>query len=175
MGANQKAVCAVALLSRFRMCVGCTRTLCGTISASLQPPLRYVSGGAQVPQFPVHGAATLPLLELDRPQVMPSTVFAYRSGVLHPPADGSRFIADAKAFHQVNLCVHGRPALQFTDDRGKQHYDGGSTVRAARKRRGLLNAIFCDVFEMENTSIKRLITYLAERKDRASGSNDSGA
>lgn len=48
------------------------------------------------------------------------------------------------------------------------------TVRAARKGGGLLNAMFCDVFEMENTRIKRLITYLAELKDQASGSNDSG-
>lgn len=43
------------------------------------------------------------------------------------------------------------------------------TVRAARKDGGLLNAMFCDVFEMENTRIKRLITYLAELKDQASG------
>lgn len=49
------------------------------------------------------------------------------------------------------------------------------TVRSARKDGGLLNAMFCDVFEMENTQIKRLITYLAELKDQASGSNDSGA
>lgn len=48
------------------------------------------------------------------------------------------------------------------------------TVRSARKDGGLLNAMFCDVFEMENTQIKRLITYLAELTDQASGSNDSG-
>lgn len=47
------------------------------------------------------------------------------------------------------------------------------TVRAARKDGGLLNAMFCDVFEMENTRIKRLITYLAELEDQASGSNAS--
>ncbi|SCX84972.1 nuclear transport factor 2 family protein [Nitrosospira sp. Nsp13] len=45
------------------------------------------------------------------------------------------------------------------------------TVRAARKDGGLLNAMFCDVFEMENTRIKRLITYLVELKDQASDSN----
>ena len=47
------------------------------------------------------------------------------------------------------------------------------TVRAARKDGGLLNAMFCDVFEMENTRIKRLITYLTEFEDQASGSNAS--
>lgn len=35
-------------------------------------------------------------------------------------------------------------------------------VRAQRKGGGLLNAVFCDVFVMENTKIKRLTTYLTE-------------
>lgn len=47
------------------------------------------------------------------------------------------------------------------------------TVRSTRKDGGLLNAMFCDVFEMENTRIKRLITYLVELEDQASGSNAS--
>jgi ketosteroid isomerase-like protein len=34
------------------------------------------------------------------------------------------------------------------------------TVRAQRKDGGLLNALFCDVFVMEHTKIKRLTTYL---------------
>lgn len=34
------------------------------------------------------------------------------------------------------------------------------TVRAARKNGGVLNATFCDVFEMEDALIRRLITYL---------------
>ena len=34
------------------------------------------------------------------------------------------------------------------------------TVRAAWKHGGFLNAVFCDVFEMANAKIKRLITYL---------------
>ena len=47
------------------------------------------------------------------------------------------------------------------------------TVRAARKDKNLLNAMFCDVFEMENTRIKRFIPYLTEFEDQASGSNAS--
>jgi uncharacterized protein len=33
-------------------------------------------------------------------------------------------------------------------------------VRAARKDGGLLNAVFCDVFEMKDSKIRRLISYL---------------
>lgn len=35
-------------------------------------------------------------------------------------------------------------------------------VRAQRKDGGLLDAVFCDVFVMEHTKIKRLTTYLTE-------------
>jgi ketosteroid isomerase-like protein len=45
------------------------------------------------------------------------------------------------------------------------------TVRAARRDGGFLNAVFCDVFAMENTKIKILTTYLAELKEQASGGN----
>lgn len=34
------------------------------------------------------------------------------------------------------------------------------TVQAAWKNGGVLNAVFCDVFEMKDTLIRRLITYL---------------
>jgi ketosteroid isomerase-like protein len=37
-------------------------------------------------------------------------------------------------------------------------------VRAKKKDGGLLNAVFCDVFVMTDTRIKRLTTYLAEVK-----------
>lgn len=37
-------------------------------------------------------------------------------------------------------------------------------VQAKRKDGGLLNAVFCDVFAMENARIRRLTTYLAELK-----------
>lgn len=36
------------------------------------------------------------------------------------------------------------------------------TVRCARRGGGFLNAVFCDVFEMQDAKIKRLTTYLAE-------------
>jgi ketosteroid isomerase-like protein len=37
-------------------------------------------------------------------------------------------------------------------------------VRAQRKDGGFLSAVFCDVFVMEHTKIKRLTTYLTEVK-----------
>jgi hypothetical protein len=36
------------------------------------------------------------------------------------------------------------------------------------------NALFCDVFEMENTKVKRLTSYLAEVKEQAAGSVKDG-
>jgi ketosteroid isomerase-like protein len=36
-------------------------------------------------------------------------------------------------------------------------------VQAARKDGGLLDAVFCDVFEMEQGKIKRLTSYLMEK------------
>ncbi len=36
-------------------------------------------------------------------------------------------------------------------------------VQAARKDGGLLNALFCDVFEMQDGKIKRLTTYLMDK------------
>jgi uncharacterized protein len=41
------------------------------------------------------------------------------------------------------------------------------TVRAAWRHGGTLNAVFCDVFEMENARIKRLTTYLVKLEDQA--------
>jgi ketosteroid isomerase-like protein len=38
------------------------------------------------------------------------------------------------------------------------------SVRSARKDGGTLNAVFCDVFELENAKIKRLTSYLMEIK-----------
>jgi uncharacterized protein len=48
------------------------------------------------------------------------------------------------------------------------------TVRVAWKDGGFLNAVFCDVFEMEKTKIKRLITYQVNLEDRASDDNKDG-
>lgn len=39
------------------------------------------------------------------------------------------------------------------------------TVRSAWKKGGFLNAVICDVFEMANTKIKRLTTYLVILKE----------
>jgi len=38
------------------------------------------------------------------------------------------------------------------------------SVRSARKDGGILNAVFCDVFEMRNAKIQRLTSYVAEVK-----------
>ena len=40
------------------------------------------------------------------------------------------------------------------------------TVRSARKDGGMLNAVFCDVFEMRNARIHRLTSYLMEIPSR---------
>ena len=42
------------------------------------------------------------------------------------------------------------------------------TVRAAWKHGGFLDAVFCDVFEMDNARIKRLVTYLVSLKEQPS-------
>jgi ketosteroid isomerase-like protein len=42
------------------------------------------------------------------------------------------------------------------------------TVRAAWKQGGFLEAVFCDVFEMENARIKRLVSYLVALQNPAS-------
>jgi uncharacterized protein len=41
------------------------------------------------------------------------------------------------------------------------------TVRVAWKGGGFLDAVFCDAFEMQNTKIKRLITYQVNLKEPA--------
>jgi ketosteroid isomerase-like protein len=38
-------------------------------------------------------------------------------------------------------------------------------VRAAKRDGGSLNAVFCDVFEMRDAKIRRLVSYLVEVKD----------
>ena len=38
------------------------------------------------------------------------------------------------------------------------------TVRCQKKDGGLLNAMFCDAFTMQNSKIKRLVSYLIELK-----------
>ncbi len=65
----------------------------------------------------------------------------------------------------------GSPTIKITrmtEENGVVAAEGA--VRCARRDGGLLNAVFCDVFAMENTRIKKLITYQAELKEPASDS-----
>jgi uncharacterized protein len=41
------------------------------------------------------------------------------------------------------------------------------SVRAAWKHGGFLDAVFCDVFELENAMIRRLVTYLVSLGEQA--------
>jgi uncharacterized protein len=60
-----------------------------------------------------------------------------------------------------NDAFTGRPAVtitRMTEENEVVVAEG--TVRAAWKNGGVLNAVFCDVFEMEAGLIRRLVTYL---------------
>jgi ketosteroid isomerase-like protein len=60
-----------------------------------------------------------------------------------------------------NEAFTGRPIVRLT--RMTEENDvvvAEGTVRASFKNGSVLNAVFCDVFEMEGGLIKRLITYL---------------
>jgi ketosteroid isomerase-like protein len=75
-----------------------------------------------------------------------------------------------EAFDQEieNEAFTGRPLVKIT--RMIEEADvvvAEGTVRAARKEGGFLNAVFCDVFEMENGRIRRLVSYLVALKDDA--------
>lgn len=64
-----------------------------------------------------------------------------------------------------NPAFVGRPAITVTrlTEQGDVVVAEGS-VRATRSDGGSLNAVFCDVFEMRDTKIRRLISYLMEIK-----------
>jgi ketosteroid isomerase-like protein len=60
-----------------------------------------------------------------------------------------------------NDAFTGRPIVtitRMTEENNVVIAEG--TVQAAWKNGGVLNAAFCDVFEMEGALIKRLVTYL---------------
>jgi ketosteroid isomerase-like protein len=60
-----------------------------------------------------------------------------------------------------NDAFEGRPTItisRVTEENDVVIAEG--QVQARQKDGGLLNAVFCDVFEMENAKIKRLVTYL---------------
>jgi ketosteroid isomerase-like protein len=64
-----------------------------------------------------------------------------------------------------NAAFVGRPAITVTrlTEQGDVVVAEGS-VRSARRDGGTLHAVFCDVFEMRNAKIRRLISYLMEIK-----------
>lgn len=60
----------------------------------------------------------------------------------------------------------GSPAIQVT--RLMEEDDvvvAEGTVRAAKRDGGALNLVFCDVFEMRDAKVRRLISYLMEVKE----------
>jgi len=70
----------------------------------------------------------------------------------------------------------GSPTIQITrmtEENNVVVAEG--SVRCARKGGGFLNAVFCDVFVMEASKIKRLTTYQAELNEQVSGSNANSA
>jgi len=65
-----------------------------------------------------------------------------------------------------NDAFSGRPAItvsRMTEENGVVVAEG--RVRCARKAGGMLEAAFCDVFEMQETKIRRLTSYLMEAKE----------
>jgi uncharacterized protein len=64
-----------------------------------------------------------------------------------------------------NEAFVGRPAINVTRliEEGEVVVAEGS-VRSARRDGGTLHAVFCDVFEMRDAKIRRLISYLTEIK-----------
>lgn len=62
----------------------------------------------------------------------------------------------------------GRPTIgvtRMTEESGVVVAEG--TVQCARRNGGLLDAVFCDVFEMRGAKIRRLISYVVELKECA--------
>jgi ketosteroid isomerase-like protein len=69
-----------------------------------------------------------------------------------------------------NDAFTGRPTVTIT--RMTEESDvivAEGTVRAAFRNGGFLNAVFCDVFEMKNTLIKRLVSYLVALEQPMTG------
>jgi uncharacterized protein len=60
-----------------------------------------------------------------------------------------------------NEAFTGKPVVTITRmTEQNQVVIAEGTVQAAWRNGGVLNAVFCDVFEMKDTLIRRLITYL---------------
>jgi len=81
---------------------------------------------------------------------------------------GAFHLSGKEAFDKEieNDAFVGRPTIEVT--RMTEENDvviAEGSVRSARKDGGLLNAVFCDVFAMQDAKIKQLTTYLAEIKE----------
>lgn len=64
-----------------------------------------------------------------------------------------------------NDAFTGKPDIEITRMTEEQDVVvAEGRVRCERKEGGFLNAVFCDVFEMQDTKIKRLTSYLMEVK-----------
>jgi len=72
---------------------------------------------------------------------------------------------DAFAGHIVDEGFSGKPEITLTRlvEEGDVVVAEGS-VRAGRTDGGVMNLVFCDVFEMRNAKIKKLTSYLMEIK-----------
>lgn len=65
-----------------------------------------------------------------------------------------------------NAAFVGRPTIQIarlTEENDVVIAEG--SVRSKKRAGGFLNALFCDVFELEDAKIKRLTSFLAELGD----------
>jgi ketosteroid isomerase-like protein len=65
-----------------------------------------------------------------------------------------------------NEAFVGSPTIhvtRLTEERNVVVAEG--TVRSARRDGGVLNAVFCDVFVMQDAKIRHLTSYLMELKD----------
>ena len=78
---------------------------------------------------------------------------------------GAFHLKGKDAFDQEIENAVGSPAITVTrlTEEGDVVVAEGR-VRSARRDGGDLNAVFCDVFEMRNAKIRRLISYLMEVK-----------
>jgi uncharacterized protein len=86
---------------------------------------------------------------------------------------GAFHVTGKRAFDQEieNEAFTGSPTVRITrmvEENNIVMAEG--TVRAAWKGGGVLEAVFCDAFEMEQGKIKRLISYLVMLTEQPSGS-----
>ena len=74
-----------------------------------------------------------------------------------------------------NEAFVGRPTIQITrltEENNVVIAEG--SVRSAKRAGGFLNALFCDVFELEDARIKRLTSFLVEINEQVTADNNGG-